>query len=107
MKRTAFIATATSALVAMSVVAGSAAWADSHESKSDEAELAQFLSANPAIVPHIEALEAQTGGKVTEAEFDDDMGDGTTHVELELRMADGKEQEYILNTTDGSITRDD
>ncbi len=103
MKRTTLIAAATAGLIA---IGGSVAWADNHSSENDAAELAQFVTDNPALASVIADLEAQSGGTVTEAEFEDDMGDGTTHVEFEVTMADGSDQDYIFTVADGSMALD-
>ncbi len=106
MKRNTFIA----GLVAITATIGSAAWADSHTAKSgaeitkDAAELSQFVTNNPQFASVIQDLETKTGGKVTEAEFDDDMGDGTTHVEFEVTLANGSDEDHIYSIADGSMT---
>lgn len=78
--------------------------ADSHSIDKDAIELQAFVNTNPQFVSVIASLEAETGGTVTEAEFEDDMGDGTTHVEFEVLMADGTYQDYIFSTAVGSVT---
>lgn len=106
MKRTSIIAA--SGFVATLAVMGSVAYAGSHavttDTNSDAVELQQFVDSNPQLTQAIAALETQTGGKVTDAEFEDDMGDGTTHVEFEVTLADGTEADYILNVADGTTS---
>lgn len=48
-------------------------------------------------------VETKTGGKVIEAEFDDEtQGNGV--VEFEVMMADGSEQDVLYTLADGSMT---
>lgn len=69
----------------------------------DAEELAQFLSANPNVAAVVADVETKTGGKVVEAEFDDEtQGNGV--VEFEVMMADGSEQEVLYTLADGSMT---
>lgn len=76
--------------------------------KNDAAELAQFISNNPEIQAVIDKVEAQTGGMVVEAEFDDEVV-GNSRIAFEVTMADGSEVEFLYDTTNGTIVmaRDD
>ena len=51
----------------------------------------------------VKSLEKSTGGKLVEAEFEDTLGDGTTHIELDIKMPDGSEQEYIFDTVSKTL----
>lgn len=103
MKRNKIALAATSGLVGLSVLAGSLAYASTDSTAKDAEELAQFLSANPNVAAVVADVETKTGGKVVEAEFDDEtQGNGV--VEFEVMMADGSEQEVLYTLADGSMT---
>lgn len=102
MKRNTLIAAATAGVVALSIAVGSVAMAASGSAETEAAELQQFLAENPSLNQAVADIEAKTGGKVTEAEFEDD--DGPNLVEFEVAMPDGTSQEMILNTADGSMS---
>ena len=103
MKRNKIALAATSGLVGLSVLAGSMAYAWSDSTAKDAEELAQFLSANPAMAAVVADVETKAGGKVVEAEFDDET-QGNGIVEFEVMMADGTEQEMLYTLADGSMT---
>ena len=105
MKRNKIALAATSGLVGLSVLAGSLAYASTGSDAKSAEELAQFLSANPEVAAVVADVETQTGGKVVEAEFDDEtQGNGV--VEFEVIMADGSEQDVLYTLADGSMTVD-
>lgn len=99
MTRTKFAAT--TALVGLSALAASLAYASS-DARSAE-DLQSFLTANPEVAAVVADVEAETGGIITEAEFDDDSQGGGI-VEFEIEMADGSEQEVLYVLADGTMT---
>ena len=102
MKRNKLVLAATSGLVGLSVLAGSMAYAASQSDGKSAEELQQFL-ANPKVAAVVADVETKTGGKVMEAEFDDEaQGNGV--VEFEVVMADGSEQEVLYTLADNSMT---
>lgn len=103
MKRNKITLAAMSGLVGLSVLAGSLAYAGSGSESGSAAELQQFLSANPKVATVVADVEAKTGGKVVEAEFDDETA-GNGVVEFEIKMQDGSEQEVKYNLADSSMT---
>jgi len=105
MKRNKIALAATSGLVGLSVLAGSMAYASSDSTAKDAEELAQFLSANPNVAAVVADVETKAGGKVVEAEFDDET-QGNGIVEFEVLMADGTEQQMLYTLADGSMTVD-
>ena len=105
MKRNKIALAATSGLVGLSVLAGSMAYASSDSTAKDAEELAQFLSANPDVAAVVADVETKAGGKVVEAEFDDET-QGNGIVEFEVLMADGTEQQMLYTLADGSMTVD-
>jgi len=116
MKRNKIALAATSGLVGLSVLVGSMAYAqttadtteaqtEAAEAVTDAAELQAFLGANPAVAAVVADVEAQAGGKVVEAEFDDDQADNSI-VEFEVMMADGSEKDVLYTLADGSMTVD-
>ena len=105
MKRNKIALAATSGLVGLSVLAGSMAYASTDSTAKDAEELAQFLSANPNVAAVVADVETKTGGKVVEAEFDDET-QGNGIVEFEVMMADGTEQGMLYTLADGSMTVD-
>jgi|TARA_R100001143_G_scaffold20371_3_gene21884 hypothetical protein len=103
MKRNKLVLAATSGLVGLSVLAGSMAYAASQSDGKSAEELQQFLTANPKVAAVVADVETKTGGKVMEAEFDDEaQGNGV--VEFEVVMADGSEQEVLYTLADNSMT---
>jgi uncharacterized membrane protein YkoI len=64
--------------------------------------LEAFISQNQ-LLDLVQILEKNTGGKLVEAEFEDTLGDGTTHIELDIIMPDGSEQEYIFDTVSKTL----
>ncbi|WP_254700551.1 hypothetical protein [Sulfitobacter sp. BSw21498] len=103
MKRNKFALAATSGLVGLSVLAGSMAYAAGNSDAKSAEELRQFLTANPEVAAVVGDVETKTGGKVMEAEFDDEtQGNGV--VEFEVVMADGSEQDILYTLADNSMT---
>lgn len=103
MKRNKIALAAASGLVGLSVLAGSLAYASTGSDAKSAEELQQFLTANPQVAAVVADVETKTGGKVTEAEFDDEA-QGNGIVEFEVMMADGSEQEVLYTLADGSMT---
>lgn len=104
MTRNRIALAATSALTAIGVFVGSLAYAQSDTTSADE--LKAFLDTNPQVAAVVSDVEAQFGGKVVEAEFDDEQA-GNGVVEFELAMADGSEQEVYYTLADGTMVLDD
>lgn len=102
MKRSKIALAATSGLVGLSVLAGSMTFAQGTAGRTDAAELQQFLAANPAVAAVVAQVEAQTGGTVVEAEFDDDHSDNSV-VEFEVMMANGSEHDVRYTLASGEI----
>ena len=100
MKRNVMKSAAATGLVSLSVLAGSMAFAATDGSAKDAAEMQTFLASNPAHAKMVSTVEAKTGGKVVSAEVF--TKDGKL-IEFSDAMANGNEQEVILNTADGSI----
>ena len=94
-----------SGLVGLSVLAGSMAYAATGSDAKDAAELQQFLNANPKVAAVVADVETKTGGKVVEAEFDDET-QGNGIVEFDIKMADGSGQDVHYTLADGSMTVD-
>jgi len=103
MKRNKIALAATSGLVGLSVLAGSMAFAATDMATKSAEELQVFLTANPNVAAVVADVETKTGGKVVEAEFDDET-QGNGIVEFEVMMADGTEQEMLYTLADGSMT---
>ena len=102
MKRNKIALAATSGLVGLSVLAGSVAYAAGNSDAKSAEELQQFLGANPEVASVVADVETKTGGKVVEAEFDDETA-GNSVVEFEVMMADGSEQDVLYTLADGSM----
>jgi len=102
MKRNKIALAATSGLVGLSVLAGSMAYAAGNSDAKSAEELQQFLGANPEVASVVADVETKTGGKVVEAEFDDETA-GNGVVEFEVMMADGSEQDVLYTLADGSM----
>lgn len=105
MKRNKIALAATSGLVGLSVLAGSMAFAAGNSDAKSAEELQQFLTANPEVASVVADVETKTGGKVMEAEFDDET-QGNGIVEFEVVMADGSEKDVLYTLADGSMTVD-
>jgi hypothetical protein len=105
MKRNKLALAATSGLVGLSVFAGSMAYAAENSDAKSAEELQQFLTANPEVAAVVADVETKTGGKVMEAEFDDETkGNGV--VEFEVVMPDSSKQEVQYTLADGSMAVD-
>ena len=105
MKRNKLALAATSGLVGLSVFAGSMAYAAENSDAKSAEELQQFLTANPEVAAVVADVETKTGGKVMEAEFDDEtQGNGV--VEFEVVLPDSSKQEVHYTLADGSMTVD-
>jgi hypothetical protein len=103
MKRNKLVLAATSGLVGLSALVGSMAYAAGQSDAKSAEELQQFLTANPEVAAVVGDVETKTGGKVMEAEFDDEtQGNGV--VEFEVVMADGSEQDILYTLADNSMT---
>lgn len=106
MKRSKITLVATSGLVGLSILAGSMAYAAGNSDTKPAEELQQFLTANPEVAAVVADVETKTGGKVMDAEFDDEtQGNGV--VEFEIVTADGTELDVLYALADGSMTVDD
>ena len=105
MKRNKIALAATSGLVGLSVLAGSMAFASTGSDAKSAEELQQFLNANPQVAAVVADVENKTGGKVTEAQFDDETK-GNGIVEFDVMMANGSEKNVSYSLADGSMAAD-
>jgi hypothetical protein len=105
MKHNKLAIAATSGIVGLSLAAGTMAFAAGTSDAKSAEELKLFLDANPQVAAVVAHVETKTGGKVMEAEFDDDTA-GNGVVEFEVVMTDGSEQEVLYTLADGSMQVD-
>ena len=97
MKRTTLIPTGAALLAALGIAAGGVALAQG----SDAADLAAFIDATPGAAEGLAAVEARTGGTVTEADLENDA---PGLIEFEVQMPDGSEADALYAVDDGTIT---
>ncbi|MDR6266609.1 MULTISPECIES: hypothetical protein [Rhodobacterales] len=93
MKRNRFFTAATTTLLALSAVSGAALASETH----DAAELQQFLKDNPSMTALVDPVQTATGGTVVGMELDDEKTADVTLVEVDVKMADGSTQAFMVN----------
>ena len=103
MKRNKIALAVTSGYLGLSVLAGSMAFAASNTGVKSDEELQKFLATNPKVAAVVADVETKTGGKVMDAEFDDEA-QGNAIVEFEVQMTDGSEKDVLYTLADGSMT---
>ncbi len=96
MKRNTLIAAATTGMIALTALSG-AAYAATDNEANDDTEMTQFLKENPSMRDLIAPVEKSTGGKVVGMEIDDEASGNGTMVEVDVKMADGSEKEFMVN----------
>jgi len=96
MTRKKLIPTGAALLAALGIAAGGVAFA---QNNSDES-LQSVLAATPSAAEGVTAVEAQTGGKVVDAEMEDDAPD---LIEFEDEMADGSEADVYWSVADATV----
>lgn len=94
MTRNRFFTAATTGFLALSAVSGAALASDTN----DAAELQQFLKDNPKLTALVEPVQTATGGIVVGMELDDEKGTDVALVEVDVKMADGSTQGFMVNS---------
>ena len=93
-------------MISLAVLIGIAATMALASGKTDDTsleKLRQFLAAHPQVARAVAEVEVRTGGKVTEAAFDDN-GNPPDVVEFDVAMADGSEQEVLYKLAEAAMT---
>ena len=99
MKRNAFLAPGTAALLALGLFGGVASMAIAGTSAADAKA---FLAAPGSLSAAITAAETSTGGKAMSADFEED-GANAGMYEVEIVMSDGTVSEHLVNPADNSV----
>ena len=90
-------------LVALTLMGGTAAVAESHVAEDPMAEAQAFLSSPTSMAQAIAAAEAETGGKVSSVEYQTGENGAPDLIMADVVMADGTEKTVALNPADGKV----
>ncbi len=90
-------------LVALTLMGGTAAVAESHVAEDPMAEAQAFLSSPTSMAQAIAAAEAETGGKVSSVEYQTGENGAPDLIMADVVMADGTEKTVSLNPADGKV----
>ena len=90
-------------LVALTLMGGTAAVAESHVAEDPMAEAQAFLSSPTSMAQAIAAAEAETGGKVSSVQYETGENGAPDMIMAEVVMADGTEKTVSLNPADGKV----
>jgi uncharacterized membrane protein YkoI len=92
----------TAALLALSLIAGTSAFAESKRIEDPKAEAEAFLASPISLSQAILAADTETGGKVISVEYQ--TGDGSPDLIMaDVVMADGSDKTVALNPADGKL----
>ena len=92
-------------LFGLSLIAGTAAWAEEAAAPGPSAEALAFLASPTSLAAAIATVESAAGGKASTIEFV--MGeDGEPDLIMaDVVMADGSEKEVSVNPADGKVMK--
>lgn len=95
--------TITGALMALSLIAGTSAFAETQGKEDPMAEAQAFLASPTSLSQAITAAEAAAGGKVSSIEYQSGENGAPDLIMADVVLADGSEKTVAINPTDGKV----
>ena len=95
--------TITGALLALSLMAGTSAFAATQGTEDPMAEAQAFLASPTSLTQAIAAAEAAAGGKVSGIEYQTGENGAPDLIMADVVMADGTEKTVAINPADGKV----
>lgn len=91
------------ALIALSLISGNSAFAESQGTEEPIAESQTFLASPTSLSQAIAAAEAASGGKVSSIEFQSGEDGAPDLIMADVVLADGTEKTVAINPADGKV----
>ena len=91
------------ALLGLSAVSGTAAFAQAQVTEDPKAEAQAFLGSQTSMSAAIAAAETASGGKVSGIEYNVGENGGPDLITADVLMADGSEKTVTVNPADGKV----
>jgi len=95
--------TITGALLALSLIAGTSAFAETQETEDPMAEAQAFLASPTSLTQAIATAEAAAGGKVSGIEYQSGENGAPDLIMADVVLADGSEKTVAINPADGKV----
>ena len=93
----------TGALLALSLISGASAFAETQGTEDPMAEAQAFLASPTSLSQAIAAAEAAAGGKVSSIEYQSGESGAPDLIMADVVLADGSEKTVAINPTDGKV----
>lgn len=95
--------TITGALIALSLISGASAFAETQGTEDPMAEAQAFLASPTSLSQAIAAAEAAAGGKVSTIEYQSGENGAPDLIMADVVLADGSEKTVAINPADGKV----
>jgi len=95
--------TITGALLALSLIAGTSAFAETQGTEKPMAEAQAFLASPTSLTQAIATAEAAAGGKVSGIEYQSGENGAPDLIMADVVLADGSEKTVAINPADGKV----
>jgi uncharacterized membrane protein YkoI len=95
--------TITGALLVLSLISGTSAFADTTGTEDPMAEAQTFLASPTSLSEAIAAAEAAAGGKVSSIEYQSGENGAPDLIMADVVLADGTEKTVAINPADGKV----
>ena len=102
MKTNTFL-TVTGALLALSLIAGTSAFAETMGTEDPMAEAQAFLASPTSLSQAIATAEAAAGGKLSGIEYQSGENGAPDLIMADVVLADGSEKTVAINPADGKV----
>ena len=93
----------TGALLALSLISGASAFAQTQGTEDPMAEAQAFLASPTSLSQAITAAEAAVGGKVSTIEYQSGENGAPDLIMADVVLADGSEKTVAINPADGKV----
>ena len=93
----------TGALLALSLISGASAFAETQGTEDPMAEAQAFLASPTSLSQAITAAEAAAGGKVSSIEYQSGESGAPDMIMADVVLADGSEKTVAINPADGKV----
>ena len=91
------------ALLALSLISGASAFAETQATEDPMAEAQAFLASPTSLSQAIAIAEAATGGKVSGIEYQGGQNGAPDLIMADVVLADGTEKTVAINPADGKV----
>ena len=95
--------TITGALLALSLISGTSAFAETQGTENPMAEAQAFLASPTSLSQAIATAEAAAGGKVSGIEYQSGANGAPDLIMADVVLADGSEKPVAINPADGKV----